>query len=99
MPEITIRYEEISPSKGRYIAHVEGFEAEGEITFSRAGSTRIIVDHTGVPDVLGGKGVGKALAAHIVAEAREQGLTIVPLCPFVKAQAQKHPEWQDVVEL
>ena len=60
--------------------------------------TRIIVDHTGVPDSLGGRGVGTALARHVVAEARAKGFTIVPLCPFLKAQAERHPDWSDVIE-
>jgi hypothetical protein len=50
--------EENGPSGGRYIARLEG--AEAEMTFSRASPTLIIIDHTGVPDALRGKGVGQA---------------------------------------
>lgn len=84
-------------SKGRYAATVEGHEAE--VTYSRASPQLVIVDHTGVPDALRGKGVGQALAAHAVEEARKGGWKIMPLCPFFRAQAMRHKEWHDVVNL
>mgnify|MGYP003630827307 CR=1 FL=1 len=87
--------EETGQSGGRFIARVEG--AEAEMTYSRASPQLIIIDHTGVPDSLRGKGVGQALALHAVEAARAGGWKIIPLCPFFKAQAQRHPEWRDVV--
>ncbi|MEM9840867.1 MAG: GNAT family N-acetyltransferase [Pseudomonadota bacterium] len=83
-------------SKGRYWVVVEGHEAE--MTYSRAGEKLIIIDHTGVPDALRGKGVGQALVQRGVEDARAEGRKILPLCPFAKAQIQKHPEWQDVLQ-
>ena len=85
-------------TKGLYVAHVEGFDEVGELTFARASDSLVIVDHTGVPDGLRGKGVGAALAERVVADARAEGFRIVPLCPFFKAQAQRHPDWADVVQ-
>ena len=35
-------------SKGRYVANVEGQEEPGELTYSRASPTLVIVDRTGV---------------------------------------------------
>lgn len=75
--------EEKGPSGGRYVASVDGHEAE--MTYSRLSPQTIIVDHTGVPDALRGKGVGQALALHTVEEARRGGWKIIPLCPFFKA--------------
>lgn len=86
-----------SGSKGRYYTIVEGHEAE--VTYSRASPQLIIVDHTGVPDALRGKGIGQALAAHAIEAARAGGWKIMPLCPFFRAQAMRHKEWQDVVNL
>ena len=83
-------------TKGLYMAQVEGVDEVGELTFSRP--TLVIVDHTGVPDSLRGKGVGSALAERVVADARAEGFRIVPLCPFFKAQAMRHPDWADVVQ-
>ena len=70
----------------------------GELTYSRMSATKIIADHTGVDDSLRGTGVGQALVEHLVADARRDGVTIVPLCPFVRAQYKRHPEWSDVMD-
>jgi predicted GNAT family acetyltransferase len=82
-------------SKGRYSTEIGGHTAE--ITYSRTSPRLIIVDHTDVPDALRGKGVGQALALHVVEEARKGGWKILPLCPFFKAQSLRHREWADVI--
>jgi hypothetical protein len=87
--------EETGSTGGRYIARLEGVEAE--MTYSRASPQLVIIDHTGVPDSLRGKGVGQALALHAVEAARAGGWKIIALCPFFKAQAQRNPDWRDVV--
>ncbi len=91
---MNITHEE-TRSGGRYIAELEGHQAE--MTYSRASPELIIIDHTGVPDSLRGRGVGKALALHAMEEARQGGWKIIPLCTFFKAQAERHPEWKDVL--
>ncbi|MEE4338815.1 GNAT family N-acetyltransferase [Erythrobacter sp.] len=95
-PSITL---EETGSKGRYVLRPEGESEEAELTFSRASGSLVIVDHTGVPDALRGRGYGKLLAERVVGDARAKGFRIVPLCPFFKAQAQRHPDWADVVNL
>lgn len=96
MAELTMALEE-GPSKGRIVARLPGSDAEAEITFSRAGESSVIVDHTGVPDEFRGQGVGRALSQRMVEVAREKKWTVIPLCPFFKAELQKHPEWRDVL--
>ena len=49
-------------------------------------------------DSLRGTGVAKALVNRLVADARSEGFTIVPVCSFVVAQYKRHPEWSDVME-
>ena len=85
---------ESSGSKGRYVLRRDG--AEAEVTFSVTSPTLIIADHTGVPDSFRGTGAGLALVAAMVEDARATGFKVVPLCPFVNAMRQKHPEWADV---
>lgn len=84
------------PTGGRYVIKADG--AEAEMTYSRASTTRIIIDHTGVPDAMRGTGAGKAMVAQAVADARAEGFKIIPLCPFAKATLEKHPEWKDMVQ-
>lgn len=83
-------------TKGRYVAIVDGHEAE--MTYSRMGTTTIIIDHTGVPDALRGRGLGQALVKRGVEDARAEGRKIVPLCPFAKARIARHLEWQDMLQ-
>jgi predicted GNAT family acetyltransferase len=83
-------------TRGRYVVTIDGHEAE--LTYSKLGdSGNVIADHTGVPEELGGRGVGSALVRHLVEDARSEGFKIMPLCPFVKALYQKNPEWADVM--
>lgn len=81
---------EIQGSKGRYVLTKDGEEAE--LTYSIASPSLIIADHTGVPDSFRGTGAGRALFDRLVADAAAEGVKIVPLCPFVKSQALRHPE-------
>lgn len=81
---------------GRWVFRDGGVEAE--MTYTRPGPDRIIIDHTGVPDAFRGKGVGLALVRRMVADARAEGLRVESRCSFVTAQARKHPDWADVIE-
>ena len=38
-----------------------------------------------------------ALVDRLIADARAEGLRIIPLCPYVRARYVKHPDWQDVM--
>lgn len=93
--EFSIAREE-GESKGSYAVRIDG--AEARLTYSRAGEGLIIIDHTEVPDALRGRSVGKALVQRAVEDARREGRSIIPLCPFAKAQISRHPEWQDVLQ-
>lgn len=95
MTDIEIKRED-SETGGRYVTIVNGEEAE--MTYSRAGKSRIIIDHTGVPDSMRGLKVGLALVKRAVEDARAENFKIIPLCPFAKAMLDKHPEWQDTVQ-
>jgi hypothetical protein len=92
-PRIT---REQGPTKGRYVLDLNG--AEAELTWSVVSPSRIIADHTFVPDAMRGTGAGLRMVERLVADARAEGVRVVALCPYVKAQADKHPEWSDVFE-
>ncbi len=83
-------------SGSRYVLAADG--AEAEMTFSRVSPHLVIIDHTEVPDAFRGMGAGLRLAGFAVADAREGGWKIMPLCPFFHAQADRHPEWADVIK-
>jgi len=82
-------------SKGRYRLVIDGTAAE--MTYSRAGDGLIIIDHTEVPAALRGRKIGERLVRQAIEDARRENVAIVPLCPFAKAQFDRHPEWHDVL--
>ncbi|NIT55182.1 MAG: GNAT family N-acetyltransferase [Aliifodinibius sp.] len=83
-------------SKGSFFVEVNE-KVKAEITYSKAGSSKIIIDHTEVSDSLRGEGVGKALVEHAVNYARENELTVIPLCPFAKSVIERNESLQDVL--
>lgn len=68
----------------------------GEMTYTRAGDHRIIIDHTEVSDALRGQGAGKQLVTRAVEYARAHQVKILPLCPFAKSVFERTPEFADV---
>jgi len=67
------------------------------MTFSKAGNSLIIIDHTEVSNSLRGTGAGKQLVTSAVEYARKNNLKILPLCPFAKSVFDKTPEFADVL--
>jgi uncharacterized protein len=64
----------------------------------RLADGKIVFTHTGVPEELGGQGIGSLLARAGLDYARTQNLSVVPLCSFIAGYIQKHPEYQDLVK-
>ena len=87
---------EIGETKGRYFVSGSTGEILAELSYSIAGTSMIIIDHTEVSDQLKGQGVGHILFMRMVEDARTSGTRVVPLCPFAKSQFTKFPETRDV---
>jgi uncharacterized protein len=58
---------------------------------------KIVFTHTIVPKAIEGRGVASKLIKAALDSARDRGLRVVPLCPFVKAYIERHPEYQALV--
>jgi predicted GNAT family acetyltransferase len=67
---------------------------EGETAFLeyRLHDGMVVLMHTEVPDKLGGRGIGTALAAYGFEYAKTKGLPVKIYCPFVLTYAKRHPE-------
>lgn len=83
-------------TKGAFKGFVNDIQA-GEITYSWAGSSRIILDHTEVNPDFRGQQVGKKILMSIVEFARKSNIKIIPLCPFAKSVFDKNPEIRDIL--
>jgi uncharacterized protein len=53
---------------------------------------RLVLIHTETPAALDGRGIGSALVRAAVDRAQQDGLTLVPLCPFAREWLARHPE-------
>jgi hypothetical protein len=93
----TYVHHETGETRGRFVIDL-GDGSEAELTYSKAGTSRWIADHTGVPKAHEGQGIGSRLVRALIAAARAEGVKIVPLCPYVKAWAGKHPDESDIFD-
>jgi uncharacterized protein len=85
-----------NPERNRYEALVESGVVAGFSEYQKRDG-RLVFTHTEVDDAFEGQGVGSALARGALDDARAQGLVVEPLCPFIKAYIDRHPEYQDLV--
>ena len=53
--------------------------------------------HTEVPESLSGQGVGSALVEGALNYCRENGLKVIPTCPFIKSYIDKNLQWNDLI--
>ena len=83
-------------TKGFFKAVEAGKEA-GLMTYSWAGTVRMIIDHTEINPEFKGQKVGNQLVLAAVEYARENHIKIIPLCPFAKSVFEKTPEIRDVL--
>lgn len=80
-------------------AHRYELDVEGEtaVVIYNLSGENLMITETLVPEALEGRGIASRLAKHVIADARERGLVILPICPFFAGYLQKHPEHVDVV--
>lgn len=91
MEEITIT-RHADGDAGEYHAHVPGSDHIGRLTWVDRGGMRH-AEHTLVPKEIGGRGIAGLLVNALIADAREQHFRIKPVCSYVVAAFDKHPEW------
>ena len=84
-----------NPAESRYEVRV-GDEVVGFAMYRDENGRRVFF-HTEVDPGHEGEGLGHQLVTTALTEMREQGIPVVPLCPFFAGFIRKHPEWRDVV--
>ena len=75
----------------------DAMNPDAEMTFSKAGASLLIIDHTEVQASLKGQGAGRQLLNAIVEKARAHDIKILPLCPYAKTVFDKDPSLSDVL--
>lgn len=67
------------------------------IQYIKNNKGEIYLIHTEVPAELEGQGVGSSLVEKVLENIEQQGLRLIPLCPFVSGYIERHPEWRQLV--
>ncbi|MHA7129136.1 GNAT family N-acetyltransferase [Algoriphagus namhaensis] len=75
----------------------ESSNPKAEMVYVMAGPAKLIIEHTEVDESLRGEGVGIKLLEALVEDARARNIKVLPLCPFAKANLEKRPDLQDVL--
>ena len=83
------------PERSRYELRLDG-RLIGLTEYRRRGD-RLVFTHTEVDDEVESRGYGTQLVLAVLDDARRQGVTVVPLCPFVAYQIDIHPEYRDLL--
>ncbi|WP_433829725.1 GNAT family N-acetyltransferase [Flavobacterium anhuiense] len=89
--------QQINDTKKGYFEATEDGKEAGKMTYTWAGDSKFIIDHTEVSPEFNGKGVGKKLVLAAVDYARANNVKIIPLCPFAKSVFDKVEEIRDVL--
>ena len=80
-------------ANSRFFTVVDGLQCE--VDYQLAG-TRMSVNHTRVPVQLEGRGIAAAMVKQMLEWAKSQDLQVVPVCSYVSAYLQRHPEYQSL---
>lgn len=84
-----------APERSRFEIEVDG-QRVGFAEY-RANPGRITFTHTEIDEEFGGRGLAGILVGAALDAARERGLTVIPLCPYVRRFIAKHPEYVELV--
>ena len=79
------------PEGRRYEARL-GDALAGFVDYRDVGVRRILL-HTEVLPAFAGRGVGTALARHVLEAARSGGSRVTLKCPYLRTFVERHPEY------
>jgi uncharacterized protein len=83
------------PERARFEVRVDG-ETAGFTTYHRRPGV-IAFMHTEIDPRFEGRGLGSQLVQSALSEARSEGASVLPFCPFVRSYIAEHSEFLDLV--
>ncbi|KRA20485.1 GNAT family N-acetyltransferase [Lysobacter sp. Root604] len=72
---------------------------DGELAYldTRLDGHHLVITHTWVPEVIGGRGIAGGLVRAAFEHARATGLKVRPACSYAAAWIERHPEFSDLL--
>jgi len=92
MTQLTVTHD---PAAGRFEARLAAGRCVADYRLVD-GVMHIV--HTEVPSALQGQGLAAALVQQVLDQARALGWQVRPVCGYVRAYINRHPETQDLLE-
>ena len=83
------------PDQQQFYAELEGHRCV--LDYRDAGNTTLDMHHTGVPDELGGRGIGTQLVRDALDWCDKNGTKVIPSCPFVVEVIRRYPQYGKLV--
>ncbi|RYG14192.1 MAG: N-acetyltransferase [Burkholderiales bacterium] len=83
------------PATRRFTTEVEGHQAE--LAYRLQGGS-LVIEHTGVPEAIGGQGIAGELVRAALDHARSKGLRVIPACSYSAEYVRRHPQYADLVD-
>lgn len=82
-------------ARQRFVVQIDG--KEGTLDYRRRDESTLDFRSTYVPRELRGRKLGERLVLYGLDYARENGMKVVPTCPFVGRVVEDHPEYRDLI--
>lgn len=83
-------------AENRFETYIDNLLAE--VVYIKTDKGQLIITGTHVPKELEGKGIAGALTKFALEYARENKLTVNPICSYTVAYFKKHTEYNDLLE-
>ncbi|WP_278396172.1 GNAT family N-acetyltransferase [Acinetobacter venetianus] len=94
-----MNFEQVDDGKHGVFKLIQGDLVAGEMAYTWAGDSMLIIDHTDVNERFRGQGVGRQLLDELIAFVRERQVKVIPLCPFAKSVFDKDASIHDVLKI
>ena len=82
--------------RGAFFIEKDG-EWIAEMSYTREGQRKIVIDHTEVDQSLRGRGIARKLVETAVKFARRDNLLIKATCPYAKKVLESSEEYEDIL--
>jgi predicted GNAT family acetyltransferase len=91
-PKITVEHH---PAERRFVADIDG--ALAVLEYWPIDERTLDYRRTYTPPSLRGHGIASEITARALDYALEQGLRVVPSCPFVATFIERHPQYRQLL--
>ncbi|MEH0158527.1 GNAT family N-acetyltransferase [Limibacter armeniacum] len=81
--------------KKRFEVDINGYLAFMEYKLTNHGDLYIL--YTEVPPELKGQGIATKMAANVITLLQQNNWKLIPLCPFMAAYMERHPEFRFLI--